>query len=333
MKAGSTGSRKGRRWTGYSAGSGRVAARRWWCGERRGIGKTRLLQYAVSQAGDLRVEQAAGVESEMELAYAGLHQLLAGMLEAAGKLPGPQRTAALETAFGQVGGGAPDKFLVGLATLTLLSEVARDRPLLCVIDDAQWLDQVSAQVLAFVARRLDADPVGFVFAVRQPSGDPDLFEGLPELPLRGLPADAARRLVRWAAAGPVNGPVADRLVAADTGGNPLAVLELAGGLAERDAAANPRPGPDGLTEPLPIGPRLEEIYVRRLPANTQALLVLVAAEPTGDPRLLWTAAAELGIGAQAAAAAEAQGLLVTAPTVMFAHPLMRSAVYHAASPA
>ena len=185
-----------------------------------GIGKTRLLEYTVDRAGDFRLSRAAGVESEMELAFAGLHQLTAGMLDQAEKLPDPQRTA-LQTAFGKVSGDAPDKFLVGLAILTLFSEVARDRPLLCVVDDTQWLDQVSAEVLSFVARRLDADPVGFLFAVRDPVEGRYLFGGLPELKLAGLPSDDARRLLRSVAAGQVSDPVADALVAG-TRGNPLA---------------------------------------------------------------------------------------------------------------
>jgi len=227
-----------------------------------GIGKTALLEYAVHRAGDVRVARAAGVESEMELAFAGLHQLMAGMPDLmagmpdqAGKLPEPQR-AALQTAFGLVSEGVPDKFLVGLAALTLFSEVARDRPLLCVVDDAQWLDRVSAQVLAFVARRLDADPVGFLFAVREPVDGRHPFDGLPELRLAGLPPDDARKLLRSVAAGPVSGAVADRLVA-DTRGNPLALIELAG----QDLAAQPLPGPDVLAGPLPLGPRLEDHYL------------------------------------------------------------------------
>jgi DNA-binding CsgD family transcriptional regulator len=299
-----------------------------------GIGKTALLERAVSRAGAVRVARASGVESEMELAFAGLHQLMAGMHDRAEKLPEPQR-AALQTAFGLVTVDAPDKFLVGLAALTLFSDEARDRPLLCVVDDAQWLDQESAQVLAFVVRRLDADPVGFLFAMRDPVEGRYPFGGLPELRLAGLPSDDARRMLRSVAAGPLSGAVADRLVA-DTRGNPLALVELAGGLTERDLAAKWLLGTHVPTEPLPVGSSLEERYlqrVRTLPADTRALLVLVAAEPTGDPRLLFAAAAELGIDGQAADAAEDGGLLVTGPAVTFAHPLMRSAVYHAASPA
>jgi len=300
-----------------------------------GIGKTRLLDYAADRAGDLRVERITGVESEMELAFAGIHQLVAPVVDHLDRLPGPQRLA-LETSFGLVSGGAPDRFFVGLATLTLLSEVARAEPLLCLIDDAQWLDQVSAEILAFVARRLDADPVGIVFAVREPDAGRNVLDGLPELVLTGLAPDDARQLLRSVTRGPVPRPVSERLVT-DSGGNPLALLELGTDLNERDLADRLVHGTEPVVQPWPIGRRLEERFLQRarlLPSDSQTFLLLVAAEPTGDPRLLWSAATEMGIDAQVAAApAEAARLLVVGSRVAFAHPLMRSAVYHAAGAA
>jgi DNA-binding CsgD family transcriptional regulator len=297
-----------------------------------GIGKTRLLEYAVAAARDVRVERISAVESEMELAFAGLHQLIAPILAEVPSLPEPQQRA-LDTAFGLVARGAPERFFVGLATLTLLSEVARVRPLVCIIDDAQWLDEVSAEVLAFVARRLDADPVGLVFAVREPVGGRSLFEGLPELHLGGLPPEHAHRLLDSVVQAPLSPAVAERLVA-DTGGNPLALVELGGDPGEQDLAARLLPGDAVLAQPWRLGRRLEEQFLRRvrtLPADTQDLLVVVAAEPTGDPRLLWAAAEQLGIDPSALDAAEAEGLVVNGATVTFVHPLVRSAVYQGAS--
>src|ERR1700733_6392658 len=296
-----------------------------------GIGKTRLLEYAAAHAVDARVMRAVGVESEMELAVAGMHQLTVPVLDGGERLPGPQR-AALQTAFGLVSGPAPDHFFVGLAALTLLSDVARERPVLCVVDDAQWLDQGSAELLAFVPGSVDADPVGFVFAMRDPVEGRDKFDGLPQLHLRGLPSHDARRLLRSVAPGSVRGALADRLIA-DTGGNPLALVELGGDLAERGGVQRKLPGTDVLAEPMPVGRRLEEMFLRRvraLPAQTQAPLVLVAAEPPGDPRLGGGGAAELGIDVHAAEPAEVERLLVTGSVIGFGHPLTRSAVYHGA---
>src|SRR5580693_7673376 len=226
-----------------------------------GVGKTALLEYAIESAGDLRVARVAGVESEMELAFAALQQLCAPMLGKLGSLPDPQR-AALGVAFGLETGAVPDRFLVGLAVLSLLSEVAEQQPLLCVVDDAQWLDRASAQVLAFVARRLLADPVALVFAMREPGEE---LRGLPELPVGGLGDGDARELLGSVVGGPLDERVRDRIVA-ETRGNPLALLELPQGVPSVPRA----PGAPGLPG------RIEESFRRRvevLPAATQRLML------------------------------------------------------------
>ena len=189
-----------------------------------GLGKTALLRHAVSQAAGFKVAQIAGIESEMELPFAGLHQLCAPMLSQIDRLPSPQREA-LRTAFGLSAGKAPDRFLVGLAALSLLAQIAEERPLLCVVDDGQWLDVASAQILGFVARRLLAESIAIVFAVREPSDEQQLV-GLSELRLTGLLDEDAHALLASIVPGPLDAPVADRIVA-ETGGNPLAILELA----------------------------------------------------------------------------------------------------------
>ncbi len=266
-----------------------------------GIGKTALLEYLVESAAGLRVARVAGVESEMELAFAALQQLCAPMLGKLAGLPDPQR-AALGVAFGLETGAAPDRFLVGLAVLSLLSEAAEQQPLLCVVDDAQWLDRASAQVLAFVARRLLAEPVALVFAAREPGEE---FRGLPELLVGGLREGDARELLGSVVGGPLDERVRDRIVA-ETRGNPLALLELPRGVTPADLAGGfGSPGVPG----LPGGPgssgRIEESFRRRvevLPAATQRLMLVAAAEPAGDPALVWRAAERLGIGAEAARA-------------------------------
>src|ERR1700722_17034954 len=250
-----------------------------------GVGKTALLDWAVESAAGLRVLRLAGVESEMELAFAALQQLCAPMLDQLGGLPDPQR-AALGVAFGLNTGAAPDRFLVGLAVLGLLSGVAARQPLLCVVDDAQWLDRASALVLGFVARRLLADPVALVFATHEPGEE---FRGLPELLVTGLGEGAARELLGSVIRGPLDERVRDRIVA-ETRGNPLALLELprGGGPAEVTGGFG-GPGSSG---------RIEESFRRRLeglPAATQRLMLVAAAEPAGDPALAWRAAALLGI--------------------------------------
>ena len=293
-----------------------------------GIGKTALLEYTVESASDFQMAAAAGVESEMELAFAALHQLCSPMLDRLDRLPTPQRDA-LAAAFGLSADGSPDRFLVGLAVLSLLSDAAGERPLLCVVDDAQWLDRASAQTLAFVARRLGAESVALVIAVavREPSEAAE-FAGIPELLVEGLSAADARALLASVMPGPLDERVRDRIVG-ETQGNPLAILELPRGLTPAELA-----GGFGLPRTLPLASRIEESFLRRvqaLPSETQRLLLLAAAEPVGDPVLLWRAAERLGIGVEAAAPAEAGGLLHLDHRVEFRHPLVRSAVYWAAS--
>src|SRR6516164_1031344 len=291
-----------------------------------GVGKSALLEYAAGAAPDMRVVRAAGGESEMELAFAGLHQRCARLLGHLGRLPGPQRDA-LGIAFGLRAGGAPDRFLVGLAVLTLVSEAAEDRPLLCLVDDAQWLDRTSAQVLGFVARRLLADPVGLVFAARDPGQE---LGGLPDLEVRGLREEDARGLLRSVVRVRLDERVQDRVLA-ETHGNPLALLELPRGLSPAQLA-----GGFGLAGAQGVPGRIEESFRRRLealPADTRLLLLVAAAEPVGDPVLVWRAAERLGIAASAAEAAGADGLVEIGTRVRFRHPLVRSAVYRSASSA
>jgi DNA-binding CsgD family transcriptional regulator len=289
-----------------------------------GVGKTALLDYAVESAPDLRVVRAAGVESEMELPFAALHQLCGPILDRLERLPGPQRDA-LGTAFGLRAGPAPERFLVGVAALSLLSEAASERPLVCVVDDAQWLDRASAQALAFAARRLLAEPVLVVFATREPASD---FRGLPELKVESLRDADARELldsvVRW----PLDERVRERIVA-ETRGNPLALLELPRGLSPAELA-----GGFALPGLLPLTGRIEESFLRRagsLPGPARRLLVVAAADPSGDPALVWRAAARLGIPASAAGPAAEAGLLGIGARVVFRHPLVRSAAYQSAA--
>src|SRR5712691_3529059 len=277
-----------------------------------GIGKTALLGYAAETAQDFQVARAGGAESEMELPFAALQQLCGRMLGRLDRLPGPQREA-LAVAFGLRAGHAPDRFLVGLAVLGLLSEAAADRPLLCLIDDAQWLDQASAQALAFVARRLDAESVALLFGTRDPAGEGDLA-GLPGLALAGLSDADARALLASVLPGRLDERVRDRIIA-ESGGNPLALLELPRGVTAAELA-----GGFGVAGPPPVTGRIEQSFLRRiapLPQLTRRLLLLVAAEPVGDPALLWRAAGGLGIGADAAVPAEADGLLTVAARVTF----------------
>jgi DNA-binding CsgD family transcriptional regulator len=291
-----------------------------------GFGKTALLDYLDRRASACQVARAAGVESEMELAFAGLHQLCAPMLSSLGQLPEPQRDA-LGTAFGLAAGEAPDRFLVGLALLGLLSEASGDQPLVCLIDDAQWLDRASAQVLAFAARRLLAEPVAVVFAVREPSADRELA-GLPELVVHGLRDGDARSVLESAIPGRLDERVRDRIVA-ETRGNPLALLELPRGLTPGELA-----GGFGRPDAQPLASRIEQSFLRRLqslPDPTQRLLLTAAAEPLGDVSLLQKAAGRLGIGPDAALPAEAAGLIEIDARVRFRHPLVRAAAYRAAT--
>ena len=289
-----------------------------------GIGKTALLEYTAERAEGCRVLHAVGVESEMELAFAGLQQLCAPMLDRLEQLPGPQRDA-LGTAFGLRTGEPPDRFLVGLAVLSLLAEVAEEGPpLVCLVDDAQWLDRVSAQTLAFVARRLLAERVGLVFAVRAASDEHELA-GLPEQVVGGLSDGDARALLD-SATGRLDERVRDRIVA-ETRGNPLALLELPRGLTPAELAG-------GFARPdaSPLASQIEQSFLRQLqplPVETRLLLLTAAAEPVGDVTSLWRAVERLGIGADAAAPAEAAGLIEFGARVRFRHPLVRSAAYRA----
>jgi DNA-binding CsgD family transcriptional regulator len=291
-----------------------------------GIGKSALLECALDMASGFRVVRGAGVESEMELAFAGVHQLCAPLLDEIGRLPAPQRDA-LETAFGLSAGAAADRFFVGLAVLNLLSGIAERQPLLCLVDDAQWLDGASAQVVAFVARRLHADHVGLVLATRTAS-EPDELTGLPQLLVEGLDATDARDLLSSVIPGPLDVRVADRIIA-ETHGSPLAILDLS-----RPSTRAQLAGGFGLPGALPLSGRIQAEFrqrVARLPVKTQLLLLLAAAEPVGDPALLWRAAARLGLSSDAATRAESVDLLVIGDQVTFRHPLVRSAVYHSAS--
>jgi DNA-binding CsgD family transcriptional regulator len=288
-----------------------------------GAGKTALLDYVVEGSG-LRVVRTVGVESEMELVFAGLHQLCSPLLDCLERLPAPQRDA-LEIAFGVRGGGAPDRFLVGLAVLTLLAEAAEERPLVCAVDDAQWLDRASAQVLAFVARRLLAEPVGLIFVTREPGAE---LRGLPDLEVQGLPDEDARALLRSVVRFRLDESVRDRILA-EARGNPLALLELPRGLSPTQLA-----GGFGLLEAQAVPARVEESFRRRLevlPGDTRRLLLVAAADPVGDAALVWRAAERLEIGTSAAVAAEADGLVEIGTRVQFRHPLVRSAVYRSAS--
>jgi DNA-binding CsgD family transcriptional regulator len=290
-----------------------------------GIGKTALLEHLVASAGGVHVVRAAGVESEMELAYASLHQLCAPLLDRLRRLPAPQRQA-IETVFGLGAGGAPDRFLVGLALLTLLSESADERPLLCVVDDAQWLDQASALTLAFAARRLHAEPVGVVFATRDPG---DALAHLDQFEIEGLGAGDARALLATAVRVRLDERVRDRIVA-ETRGNPLALLELPRGLTAMQLA-----GGFGVLAADGLVGRIEATFARRLgalPAGARRFSVVAAADPLGDPLLLWRAAERLDLDRAAATeAAVASGLLTIGDHVTFRHPLARSAVYRAAA--
>jgi DNA-binding CsgD family transcriptional regulator len=291
-----------------------------------GTGKSALLDYAVESAGELGVVRIVGIESEAELGFAALHQLLVPYLRDLESLPGPLRQA-LATAFGIREGGPPDRFLVGLASLTLLSAAATERPLLCVIDDAQWLDQESAEVLAFVARRLYADGVGMLFAVRDPAGRRISFDGLPSLHVSGLQPDDARQLLASVATAEVHSGVSDQLFAS-TGGNPLALIELG-----RELSRAQLTGEMSLPGPIPVGRSLQARFrgqAQLLPAATQVLLLTAAADPTGDLALLWRAGRHLGFDSSAAAPAEAAELVTIGASLTFRHPLVRSAIYYGA---
>ena len=294
-----------------------------------GIGKTALLDFLLDHTAGCQVARAAGVVSEMELAYAGLHQLCGPYVERLERLPSPQRDA-LGTAFGLRPGSAPDRFLVGLAVLTLLSDVAEELPLLCVVDDAQWLDRASMQTLEFVARRLGVEPVAMVFAVRESDEEP-VLTGLPELRVHGLSSRDAGELLDTSVPGALDSGVRDRILA-ESHGNPLALLELPRGLSATELAF----GAVSAAGATPLVHRLEQGFLRQLtplPRQSRQLLLAAAAEPVGDVPLLWRAVHRLGIRPEAASAAEAAGLIELRDHARFRHPLVRSAVYRSATPA
>jgi DNA-binding CsgD family transcriptional regulator len=292
-----------------------------------GIGKTALLRYAARQASGFRVAEIAGVEAEMELPFATIHQLCVPMLAQLDALPQPQRHA-LSVAFGLEGGEVPERFLIALAVLSLLSAVAEERPLLLLVDDAQFVDAASVQVLAFVARRLVAESVALLFAVREPT-EAGPFQGLPQMPVRGLHQHDARALLAAVVPGRLDARVRDRIVA-ETHGNPLALLELPSGMSAAELG-----GGYELPVVIDLPRRLEAHYVRQiteLPEATQRLLVLAAADPVGDAVLVWRAARRLGVEPSALGPAQEAELLEIGVEVRFRHPLVRSAVYRAASP-
>ena len=291
-----------------------------------GVGKTALLSAVAEEAAGCRVARAAGVQSEMELPFAGLHQLCAPIFDSLNRIPDPQRDA-LRVAFGLQEGGSPNHFLVALAALSLLAEAAEARPLVCLVDDAQWLDRASAQALAFVARRLLAERIAMVFAVREP-GQADELAGLPELLVEGLADGDARALLASALPGVLDERIRDRIVA-ETRGNPLALMELPRGLTPAELA-----GGFGVPHAGLLSGHIEQSFLRRfesLPPDAQQLVLTAAAEPVGDVTLLWRAAERLGIGAEAVAPAQAADLIALGARVRFRHPLVRSAVYRAAA--
>jgi len=291
-----------------------------------GIGKTALLRQLTAEASGYRLVRGVGIESEMELPYAGLHQLCAPMLDGLDCVPAPQHDA-LRTAFGLAAGPAPDRFLVAMAALNLMEVAAEQQPLLCVVDDAQWLDLASAQVVGFVGRRLLAEPIGLVFAARTPAPAPDPLAGLPELRLGGLDDEPARALLATVTSAPLDESVRARIVE-ETHGNPLALLELCHGLGPAQLA-----GGFALPDRGGLPRRIEEQYAERLgelPDDARWLVLLAAADPVGDSALILRAAAVLGLDMGAASLAAAAGLLEFGANVRFRHPLIRSAAYRTA---
>src|SRR5215471_16186860 len=290
-----------------------------------GAGKSALLHYVSEQSDGWQLARAVGIESELELAYSGLHQLCAPLLDHVDRLPSPQR-AALTTVFGLSTGPAPDRFLVGLATLTLLADAAERQPLVCLVDDAHWLDDASLQLLGFVARRLLAERIALVCAVRSGTGD-HVLSGLAELPVAGLGEADARALLLANMHGPLDVGVCEQIIA-ESHGNPLALLELPRTWDTAELA-----GGFGHPAPRAVTSKIEQSYVARLvqlPAVTRLLVLAAAAEPLGDRLLLHRAAEVLGLDLTALDDAVAAGLLEVAGRVEFAHPLVRSAAYGSA---
>jgi DNA-binding CsgD family transcriptional regulator len=289
-----------------------------------GIGKTALLEHLAWTAAACRVLGAAGVQSEMEIAFAGLHQLCSPMLGHVNTIPDPQRDA-LQITFGITSGPVPDPFMVGLGVLSLLSEFAAEQPLVCIVDDAQWLDRASAQILAFVARRLGEESIGLMFGTRVPSSE---LAGLPELLIHGLKESDARTLLDSVLTSPVDDAVRDRIVA-EAGGNPLALVEL-----PRELTATELAGGFAPPRALSLSQSIEESFLRRaeaVPPATRRLMLLASAEPAGDPILLWQASEHLGIDPSAAQPAAEAGLVELGSRVRFRHPLVRSAIYWSAA--
>ncbi|MFJ2006713.1 AAA family ATPase [Streptomyces chartreusis] len=289
-----------------------------------GIGKSALLGHLTDSPGDLRVLRAVGIESEMELPFATLHQLCVPLVDRVENLPTPQRTA-LETVFGIRAGAPPDRFLVGMAVLSLLSDASQKRPLLCLVDDAHWMDRASAQVLGFVARRLMAESIALVFGARERA--PDLL-GLPDLEVRGLRGAAAHTLLETAAHTRLDHDIGSRFVA-ETQGNPLALLDLPRALSVTQLA-----GGFGLLNTDTVPGLIEQSFLRRveaLPEQTRLLLLIAAADPVGDPALVWRAADRIGVTPEEALADGTDGLLSFDLRVTFRHPLVRSAVYRSAT--
>src|SRR5207302_6372882 len=288
-----------------------------------GVGKTALLDDAVEKAKSLRIVRSAGVEGEMELPFAAVQQLCAPILALGDRLPRPQRDA-LDVAFGLSPGPAPHPFLVALAVLGLLSEAAREHGLLCVIDDAHWLDRASAQALGFAARRLAVERIAIVFAAREMG---QALQGLPEVDVEPLGYRDARALLESVLPSPVDDQVLERLIV-ETRGNPLALVEL-----PRDLTPSQLAGGFGVAAAAPLHAGIEESFQRRvaaLPRDARLLVLIAASEPTGDATLVWRAAEVLGIPESAAFAAESSGLIAFRPRVAFRHPLVRSVVYQAA---
>src|SRR3954471_2104360 len=295
-----------------------------------GVGKSALLRYIARQASGFRVVEVTGVEAEMELPFAGTHQLCAPMLDRLEKLPAPQRDA-LSVALGSAAGDVPDPFLVGLAVLSLLSTVAERRPLLCLVEDAQWLDAAASQILGLVARRVRAESLAIVVALREAESGPLVtrdFDGLPELRLGGLNDEDAGALLGRVVTGRLDDHVGDRIIA-ETGGNPLALLELPGHMTAAELA-----GGFDLPAASELPAHIEDHYLRRvreLPEATQRLMLLAAAEPLGDAGLVLRAGRTLELDPDALAPAETAELLSFGERVRFRHPLVRSAVYRGAS--
>jgi DNA-binding CsgD family transcriptional regulator/tetratricopeptide (TPR) repeat protein len=291
-----------------------------------GIGKTALLEYTAGAASGCRVLRLVGVESEMELAFAGLHQLCAPLMDRLDVLPAPQ-AQALGIVFGQRGGSPPDRLLIGLAVLSLLSEAGGEQSLVCLIDDAQWLDQASLQTLAFVARRLAAESVAMVFATRTGGNDP-IWARLPMLRIEGLTEPDATAVLEAAVGTPLDRRVRDRILA-ETRGNPLALSELPRWHSPMEMTFGPE-----LIGTRTLTGRIEDGFRRQLedlPEDTRRLMCTAAAEPLGDVGLLSRAAEHLGIGMGSFAPAEASDLIELGGTVRFRHPMIRSVAYWSTS--